>query len=86
MPCTVSTRVLPFSVSAATSLLQARRIAGRKHMMISAISMETPSTTQASVDSSQNRNGSRITSVAMSRKVLISFPVRKSRTLKTCET
>ena len=83
MPCTVSTMVLPFRLSAMVTLYITRRSGGRNTTMISVITPAQTSTIQASVGCSQNRKGSRITSVNMSRKVPMSFPVRKSRTFQT---
>ena len=47
--------------------------------MIPAIARAQTSTIHASVGSIQKRKGNRITSVNMSRKVPMSFPVRNSR-------
>ncbi len=50
-------------------------------MMTTAITPAAATTIQASVAFIQNRNGSRNTSVSVSRKVPISLPVTNSRTL-----
>ena len=83
MPCTVSTIVEPFWLSAVVSLPTTRRSAGRNSRMTPVITAAQASTIQASVGSIQNRNGMRITSVNMSRKVPMSLPVRNSRTFQT---
>ncbi len=83
MPCTVSTRVLPFSDSELVSLPTTLRSEGRNSRMTPAITTAHTSTIQASVGSIQNSSGSRNIRVNMSRKVPISFPVRKSRIFHT---
>ena len=86
MPCTVSTITEPLRLSASVSLPMIRRSAGKNSRMIPAIATAQTSTIHASVGSIQNRNGSRITSVNMSRKVPMSFPVRNSRIFQTWAT